>query len=92
MPWWLFPAVIAVSGWIFTNGAGHFYYQYLCDLAAPYGDDPPEALIDRMNSFLTYQESVLYLGWYYSLLYSLPMLLIYASLRFLRRTSPPEIA
>ena len=92
MPWWLAPAVIAVGGWIFTNGAAHFYYQHLCDLAAPYGDYPPDALIDRMNFFLTYHASVLYLGWYYSLLYSLPMLLIYAALRFLRRISLPRIA
>lgn len=79
IPWWVVFLSMAVLGWLFVNAGVRFYYDYLGDLVAAYGDKPPLDLLDRWSADGAKLVFALFFGWLYALIYLLPWLVIYGA-------------
>lgn len=77
IPWWVVFLSMAVLGWLFVNAGVLFFYDYLGDLLATYGDNPPQDLLDRWSADGAKFVFALFFGWLFALIYLLPWLVLY---------------
>ncbi|MCU7960381.1 MAG: hypothetical protein KZQ58_10365 [gamma proteobacterium symbiont of Bathyaustriella thionipta] len=74
--WWIIYLLIIVIGWLSALGTVIFYYQHLGDVIFR-TENPPQALIDQWVNDGAKKVFVFLFGWLYSLIYSLPWLLLF---------------
>ncbi len=74
--WWVIYLMIALIGWVATNGTVYFYYEHLRELLSRY-DTPPSELVDRLVNDGAKRVFALIFGWLYAILYSFPWLAAY---------------
>ncbi|MFV0427527.1 MAG: hypothetical protein ACK5KU_10915 [Beutenbergiaceae bacterium] len=91
MPWWAVVLIIALGGWIFVNGYVYFRFEHLADLVAQHGDNAPEDLVEDLYADGAQRVMTFLLGGLYSLIYSIPFLVLYGVATFIRNwLRPPQ--
>ncbi|MEM7562875.1 MAG: hypothetical protein AAF353_07465 [Pseudomonadota bacterium] len=70
--WWLIVTLMLTIGWLLMVGAVMFYHESISAMIAA-GKEPPEGW-DRDGAQLVFSW---YFGWAFSLIYSLPWLIIF---------------
>ena len=87
MPWWLIGILSASLGWLWSNLAVFFYYQYLDALLAQAGgiEHAPQELIDRWQNDGAKRVFALFFGWLYGLIYLASWLVLYGMLHAARK-------